>query len=486
MTNFKTGGPWVTRFAPSPTGVLHLGNARTAILNFLLARQSGGRFLLRLEDTDQERSTFAAEAAILWSLSWLGLAPDEPARHQSLRLPLYRQAVDRLLAEYRAYPCFCTEAELEREREAATAANLPPRYSGRCAGLCATERAERVARGEAHAVRFRLPADADASFTDLIKGPVTVPAGAFGDFVLLRSNGWPSYNLAVVVDDADMGVTLVLRGEDHLTNTARQILLYRAFGLAAPQFAHHGLLVDPDGKKLSKRSGALGIPDCIRAGLDPLAVVHYLASLSGALPTKHLFASLEDMAGAFNPFALGRGNAVMNPDEMKALSARYFRAADPALQVQALDETLPAGDAWHVMDRQLRLDLALGLRENAATLDELRALLPCFTEPDVRFDSRAIGHLADSETVLRALDEGLAAFDAQARLTPKEASAILHETAARAGVKGRALYHPIRLALTGTESGPELAALLTLLPTDNLRRRIQTALDIISPSNHKE
>jgi glutamyl-tRNA synthetase/nondiscriminating glutamyl-tRNA synthetase len=486
MTNFKTGGPWVTRFAPSPTGVLHLGNARTAILNFLLARQSGGSFLLRLEDTDQERSSFAAEAAILWSLSWLGLAPDEPARHQSLRLDLYRQAVDRLLAEDRAYPCFCTEAELEREREAAAAANLPPRYSGRCARLSATERAERLAQGVAHAVRFRLPDDADASFTDLIKGHVTVPAGAFGDFVLLRSNGWPSYNLAVVVDDADMGITLVLRGEDHLTNTARQILLYRAFGFSAPQFAHHGLLVDPDGKKLSKRSGALGIPDCIRAGLDPLAVVHYLAALSGALPTKHLFASLEDMAGAFNPFALGRGNAVMNLDELKALSSRYFRAADPALQVQALDETLPASDAWHGMERQMRLDLVTGLRENAASLDELRALLPCFTEPDVRFDGRALAHLAGSEAVLRALDEGLAAFDAQARLTPKEATALLQETAARAGVKGRALYHPIRLALTGTESGPELAALLTLLPADRLRGRIRTALDIISPSNHKE
>jgi glutamyl-tRNA synthetase/nondiscriminating glutamyl-tRNA synthetase len=248
MTNFKTGGPWITRFAPSPTGTLHLGNARTAVLNCLLARQSGGKFLLRLEDTDQERSTFAAEAGILWSLAWLGLTPDEPVRHQSLRLPLYRQAVDILLGRGLAYPCFCSESELEHEREQAAARNLPPRYSGRCADLSADERTDRLARGESHVIRFRGSCDTDIRFTDLIKGEITVPGTAFGDFVLLRSNGWPSYNLAVVVDDMDMGVNLVLRGEDHLTNTARQILLYRAFERTAPAFAHHGLLVDPDGK----------------------------------------------------------------------------------------------------------------------------------------------------------------------------------------------------------------------------------------------
>jgi glutamyl-tRNA synthetase/nondiscriminating glutamyl-tRNA synthetase len=165
--------------------------------------------------------------------------------------------VDNLQAQNLAYPCFCSEAELERDRQQAAANNLPPRYSGRCAKLSSQERAERLERGENHAIRFRLPEKPEIGFTDLIKGQVTVPAGAFGDFVLLRSNGWPSYNLAVVVDDADMGINLVLRGEDHLTNTARQILLYEAMKLTAPSFAHHGLLVDTDGKKLSKRTGAL-------------------------------------------------------------------------------------------------------------------------------------------------------------------------------------------------------------------------------------
>jgi glutamyl-tRNA synthetase/nondiscriminating glutamyl-tRNA synthetase len=486
MTNFKTGGPWITRFAPSPTGALHLGNVRTAILNHLLARQSGGKFLLRLEDTDQERSTFAAEAAILWSMSWLGLVPDEPVRHQSLRLDLYRRAVDSLVAEDQAYPCFCTDAELERDRKDAAAKNLPPRYNGRCARMSADERAEKLNRGDAHAIRFRLPEKTEVGFTDLIKGQVSIPAGAFGDFVLLRSNGWPSYNLAVVVDDADMGVNLVLRGEDHLTNTARQILLYAALRRTAPSFAHHGLLMDAEGKKLSKRSGALSIPECMGMGLEPLAVVQYLASLSGALPTKNIFASLDEMARAFNPFALGRGNAVMSLDELTALSARIFRAADLGDQVRELDESLSVDNSWHELDPQIRQHLLASLRENAANLQELRALLPLFTERETRFTPSALTELAASLPVLGALDHALSELNPDSRLEKDDASVVLRRISQEAGVKGRQLYHPIRLVLTGSDRGPELAALLSLLPAALIRERTQTVLNIFSHRNHKE
>jgi glutamyl-tRNA synthetase/nondiscriminating glutamyl-tRNA synthetase len=486
MTNFKTGGPWITRFAPSPTGALHLGNVRTAILNFLLARQSGGKFLLRLEDTDQERSTFAAEAAILWSMSWLGLVPDKPVRHQSLRLALYRQAVDRLMADDRAYPCFCTDAELEKDRQQAAARNLPPRYSGRCAGMPRDELMRRMERGEAHAVRFRLPDKTEVAFTDLIKGTVSIPAGAFGDFVLLRSSGWPSYNLAVVVDDADMGINLVLRGEDHLTNTARQILLYEALGLTIPTFAHHGLLTDTEGKKLSKRNGALSIPLCMEMGLDSLAVVQYLASLSGALPTKNLFSSIDEMARAFNPFALGRGNAVMSLDELAALSARIFRSADLGGQLAQLDEAVPAESAWHGMDHALRLELVSSLRENAANLRELIALLPLFTEAQTSFSPSALSELAQSLPVLRVLEGILGKLAPDSRLPKDAASLVLRRTSEEAGAKGRQLYHPVRLALTGSGSGPELATLLTLLPAGLIRERLRAVLTIFSQCNHKE
>ncbi len=486
MTNFKTGGPWITRFAPSPTGVLHLGNARTAVLNFLLARQSGGKFLLRLEDTDQERSTFASEAAILWSLAWMGLAPDRPVEHQSLRLSRYRHAVRDLLDRDLAYPCFCSEEQLEQDRQTAAARGLPPRYSGRCLHLDPSERSRRLAEGESHVVRLRGETSTDICFTDLIKGEMTIPATAFGDFVLLRSNGWPSYNLAVVVDDAEMGVNLVLRGEDHLTNTARQILLYRALDRTPPSFAHHGLLVDPEGKKLSKRTGALSIPECMAMGLQPLAVVQYLASLSGALPTKTLFNELDAMARAFNPFSLGRGNAVLNLDELQAVSGRFFRESDPAMLTEALDQTLPTQDRWHGLDPTTRRELVVSLRENASCLHDLQNLLPHFTAESVSFSPSALAELKSGIPVLQVLDQILSTFPASERLDKGQAQTVLKETGVRAGVKGRHLYHPVRLALTGGDSGPELTALLTLLPTESIGRRVRAVLEFFSHCNHKD
>lgn len=481
MTNFKTGGPWITRFAPSPTGALHLGNVRTAILNFLLARQSGGKFLLRLEDTDRERSTFAAEADILWSLAWLGLTPDEPVRHQSLRLALYTKAAQILVDKDLAYPCFCTEAQLEQDREEAARKGLPPRYAGRCRDLSPQERQERLECGQSHVIRFRNTATENIDFTDLIKGDMSIPPDAFGDFVLLRSNGWPSYNFAVVVDDADMDVNLVLRGEDHLTNTARQILLYRAFGYTPPSFAHHGLMVDAEGKKLSKRTGAISVPQCHHLGLQPQAVVQYLAGLSGALPAKRLFSSLEEMAAAFQPFALGRGNAVMNMEELRALSARFFRALAPAELAQNL--ILPEADPWHALTPQIQEELAGGLRENAADLQELRALLPYFTAEEVAYTPEVWNELAVSRPVLAALEELLSALEPEAQLNKEQASAMFKQTSHAAGVKGRALYHPIRLALMGSASGPELAVLMMLLPAGRIVRRLRAVLKFFS--NHQ-
>lgn len=480
MTTFFTGGPWVTRFAPSPTGTVHLGNVRTAIINALLARKTGGQFLLRLEDTDQERSRFAFEAALLWSLSWLGLVPDQPVRHQSLRLSLYHQAVGRLYASGAAYPCFCSEHELEQERRRTAAAGLPPRYSGKCAALSAEQGAQRIQAGEAHVMRFRAAQERNVEFHDLIKGPITVPTSAFGDFVLLRSSGWPSYNLAVVVDDMDMGVTLVLRGEDHLTNTARQILLYEALGAPVPSFAHHGLVLDREGKKLSKRSGALGIPDCMQRGLEPLAVVHYLASLSGALPTKKLYENLDDMARDFIPAALGRGSAVMSLDELEHLSTRYFRAARVQDMCQRLCELVPASDPWHGLDAAWQEEVVVQLRENAGTSGELCGQLKFFTQPEIAYTPTVLHELLDCQAVLQALDTALAHYDHAQRLSADEAGQIFRQVATATATKGRALYHPIRLALTGIQAGPELTALMTLLPVAWLRQRLHAPLTLKS------
>ncbi|GAB1410309.1 glutamate--tRNA ligase [Desulfovibrionales bacterium] len=480
MTLSSTDKPWITRFAPSPTGILHLGNVRTAVLNALLAKKSDGLFLLRLEDTDQERSCFTFEASLLWSLAWLGLVPDQPVRHQSLRLDAYAQAVAGLYARGRAYPCFCSETDLEQARQQASAAGNPPRYSGTCAALSAQERKERMQAGEPHVMRFCTPADRDVHFQDLIKGPITVPTSAFGDFVLLRSSGWPSYNLAVVVDDRDMGVTLVLRGEDHLTNTARQILLYEALDAPAPRFAHHGLLVDREGKKLSKRSGALGIPDCMQRGLEPLAVVHYLAALSGSLSQKKIYADLDAMAQDFNPRALGRGNAVMSLDELEHLSARYFRATEVGDLCARVHAHLPATDPWHSLDVAWQEALVASVRDTVANVRDLCAQLVFFTQPEVAYTPAVLEALHPDHAVLQALDDILAAYNQEKRLSMDEAGHVFRQVATVTKIQGRALYHPIRLALTGTLAGPELTALMTLLPVSWLRQRLSALVTFIS------
>lgn len=475
--------PCTVRFAPSPTGSLHLGNARTAVLNYLLAHRSGGRFLLRIEDTDAERSSFAAEAELLFALAWLGLVPDGPVVRQSTRLARYQAVARQLLHAGRAYPCFCPEERLAAERAQALARGEAPRYSGRCRRLPQAEALARMDAGEPHTVRLAVE-PATVAFTDAIKGPVEVPTSAFGDFVLLRSTGWPSYNFAAVVDDLDMGITVVLRGEDHLTNTARQILLYAALGATPPVFAHHGLLVDRHGKKLSKRSGATTVLAAREAGIPPLALAHYLAAISGAVAGNAPATSLEELAERFDPASLGRGNAVFLAEDLAQLAARAFRLQDPAAICQRLDETLPADDPWHSLAEAERHALVAALAPEAPSLEALRALLPIATHPAPLYCAEAIPAALRSRAALAAVLEELAPLPADARLAPAEAAALLRRASARCGAKGRAFYHPLRLALTGIHHGPELAVVLGLVPVAALRHRLALFVhpDVQEPS----
>ena len=273
------------RFAPSPTGHLHVGNARTALFNWLMAHGSGGTFVLRIEDTDVERSTRESEEAILEDLRWLGLQWDEgpdiggprgPYR-QSERLHLYRSYAAELIAAGSAYHCFCSAEQLERERQAALAAGQPPKYSGACRSIPEADARERMARGERAVVRFKVPADREVVFTDLVRGDVAFHTSVIGDPVLLRSDGSPAYNFAVVVDDALMEVTHVVRGEDHISNTPRQILIYEALGFTPPAFAHLALVMGPDHTPLSKRHGATSVAEFRAKGYLPEALVNYLA-----------------------------------------------------------------------------------------------------------------------------------------------------------------------------------------------------------------
>ncbi len=463
--------PCTVRFAPSPTGSLHLGNARTAILNLLLARRSGGRFLLRIEDTDTERSSFAAEAELLFALAWLGVCPDGPVVRQSTRLVRYQEVARQLVDMGRAYPCFCPEDRLEAERAQALAQGEAPRYLGRCRHLPQAEALARMEAGEPHTLRLAV-APGTVVFTDAIKGEVEVPTSAFGDFVLLRSTGWPSYNFAVVVDDWDMGVTVVLRGEDHLTNTARQLLLYQALGAPAPQFAHHGLLVDREGKKLSKRSGATTVLEAKEAGIPPLVLAQYLAAISGAIGGKEPATSLEDLARRFDPTHLGRGNAVFLPEDLEHLAVRAFRAQDPATLCQRLDAALPPDDPWHHLPQAERHTLVAALLPECAHFEALRHTLPIVTHPAPTYSAEAVRTAHGAQAVLAAVLHLLAPLPTTARLTPAEATTLLQQAMATSGTKGRAFYHPLRLALTGTDRGPELALVFGLIPVGTLRHRL--------------
>src|SRR5436309_1674300 len=277
--------PMRVRFAPSPTGQLHVGNVRTAIFNWLLARGHHGTFILRLEDTDLERSTRESESGILNDLRWLGLDWDEgpdiggsrgPYR-QSERLHLYQSYAKELLASDRAYYCFCSTADLERDRQAAVREGRPARYAGTCRGLSPAEAEARIAAGERPAVRFRIPEDRDVVFRDVVRGEVRFAIDVIGDLVILRADGTPAYNFAVVVDDALMQVTHVVRGEDHISNTPRQILLYQALGFAPPAFAHLALVLGPDHSPLSKRHGPTSVAESRPKGYLPEALVNYLA-----------------------------------------------------------------------------------------------------------------------------------------------------------------------------------------------------------------
>ena len=323
------------RFAPSPTGHLHVGNARTALYNWLLARGQGGAFILRIEDTDRERSTTESERAILDDLRWLGLTWDEgpdvggphgPYR-QSERAALYQEHAQRLRAAGRAYDCFCTPEQLEADRQRALAAGQPPKYVGRCRNLSDAEVSRRRSAGEAAALRFRVPGDAAVAFDDGVRGHVHFEIDVIGDFVMLRSDGSPAYNFAVVVDDGLMGVTDVIRGEDHISNTPRQLLLYKAFGWSPPRFAHLALVLGPDHAPLSKRHGATSVAEFRAKGYLPESLANYLALVGWSPGGGDELLPLAELARRFSLDGVSHSAGVFDEEKLAWANRHYLKAA---------------------------------------------------------------------------------------------------------------------------------------------------------------
>jgi nondiscriminating glutamyl-tRNA synthetase len=444
------------RFAPSPTGLLHVGNARTALFNWLLARGQGGSFVLRVEDTDVVRSTRASEDGIKDDLRWLGLqwdeGPDEggpyPPYRQSERMNRYQAAADRLIAGGHAYYCFCSAEQLEQERVAALAAGLPPKYSGRCRGLDASEVAARRASGEPAALRFQVPPDRDVTFRDLVRGEVTFATSVIGDPVIVRSDGGPAYNFAVVVDDAEMAITHVIRGEDHISNTPRQILIYEALGWAPPAFAHLSLVLGPDHAPLSKRHGATSVSEFRARGYLPEALVNYLALLGWSPGEGEELLAADEMARRFDLTRVSHSAAVFDTEKLNWMNRHYMKQAGSSRLASLVQPWFASGTPLGAIETVL--PMAVGAVDR---LEEVPARVAFVFAWDSSEASRLVTAEPDGAKVLAAFAEAIADAGPLTKETFRAAATRVRE---QTGIKGRALFHPIRVALTGWESGPEL------------------------------
>ncbi len=437
------------RFAPSPTGYLHVGGARTALFNWLFARKNGGKFILRIEDTDPERSRKEYEERILEDLKWLGLHWDEGPYHQSQRLEIYRKYARRLLDEGRAYYCFCTPEELEEERKRAMAQGRPYKYSGKCRNIPPEEARRRVEAGEPASIRFKMD-DEPFSYDDLIRGRVNFDLSLFGDFVIMRSNGIPSYNFAVVIDDHEMGITHVIRGEDHISNTPKQIKIYQALGWEPPKFAHLPMVLGPDRSRLSKRHGATAVFQFRREGFLPQALVNYLALLGWSCGEKEVM-STEEMIDCFDLRRVSRAGAIFDHSKLRWINHRHMASLPLERLARMVKEfsSLP-------YDLEF-LTLAVSrLREEAYTLKELASAI--VREMDYRPAERVS---REEILVVKALEEELSSGE--------EISKAIKNVSRRTGKRGRALYHPIRVALTGRSSGPDLSFLAKLIQDASAR-----------------
>ena len=461
------------RFAPSPTGHLHVGNARTALFNWLLARGGGGSFVLRIEDTDRERSTSESDAAIVEDLRWLGLdwnegpdigGPSGPYR-QSERRHLYASYANELVAEGHAYYCFCTRDQLDAERRAAVEAGQPARYSGRCRSITRDEAEARIAAGERPALRFRVPADREIVFTDAVRGQVRFHTEVIGDPVIVRADGMPAYNFAVVVDDALMGITHVIRGEDHISNTPRQLLLYEALGFSPPVFAHLALVLGPDHSPLSKRHGATSVAEFRAKGYLPEALVNYLALIGwsprpGGDDDAELM-PLDELARRFSLDKVGHSAGVFDEEKLAWANRHYLKMAEPGRVAElSVPYFVSAGVRMTPAAEGLEfLALVVPIASlSVDRLDQIPQRLSFLFDYDAAraLESPAAQDEMRSEAA-RSVCEALASvLEAAPRLDRDRFRAAANEVRGLTGQKGKALFHPIRLALTGRPEGPEL------------------------------
>ena len=460
-----------TRFAPSPTGYLHVGGARTALFCWLFARRHGGTFILRIEDTDRERSTQASVDAILDGMDWLGLDYDEGPVYQTQRFERYGEYVRRLLDEGRAYHCYCTPAELDAMRTEQRAKGLKPRYDGRC-----RERSGPPPEGVDPVVRFKNPIGGSVVIDDLIKGRIVISNDELDDLVIARPDGTPTYNFTVVVDDLEMGISHVIRGDDHVNNTPRQINIFEALGAEPPRYAHVPMILGPDGQRLSKRHGAVGVMQFREDGYLPDALINYLVRLGWSHGDQEIF-SRRELCELFDLSEVNRAASVFDMDKLNWLNQHYIKNADTDYLAGLLGEQLVARGV-DLADGPDLATLVEVQRERAKTMAEMaEKSLFAFGDIQAYVEKAARKHLKPAVAdALKAVRERLAGVDPWA---PEAIHAAVVDTAETAGLKLGKLAQPLRVAVTGSDMSPSIEATLLLVGRDRTLARIDAAIDWI-------
>jgi glutamyl-tRNA synthetase len=469
------------RFAPSPTGYLHVGGARTALFNWLFARHFGGTFILRIEDTDFERSSTEMVDGILEGMRWIGLDWNEGPFFQSERLPLYQATAAKLVESGHAYYCFCTKEQLEQRRAAAAAAGRPPMYDRRCRSIDPAQALRDKAAGKSAAIRFAVPDGGSTSFEDAVFGKVEFANAEIEDFVLLRSDGIPTYHLSVVADDIDMRLTHIIRGADHISNTPKQILQYRALAAELPVFAHVPLILGPDKTRLSKRHGATSVIAYKEMGIVPEAFRNFLALLGWSPGTAHknreIFSS-EDLIQLFTLDGISKSNAVFDNDKLAWFNTEYIRAYEAEKLLPLIETEWQVAGFSPSRSREEILAAIELLKPRARNLkDFATSFRACFSD-DFEYDPAAVTKFLADPALPALLAELSARYAAAPEFTEASAEEILRAFAAEKGLKAGTLINGSRVALTGQAVAPSLFAVMALLGKDRVVLRLAAVAQV--------
>ena len=456
-----------TRFAPSPTGRLHIGGARTALFNWLLARNLGGKFILRIEDTDAQRSTDEYTQVILEAMEWLNLDWDEGPVYQSQRKDVHLEYIEKLLAEDKAYYCHCTPDELDERRQKAMAEGRKPKYDGKC-------REKNLGPAPGAVVRFKSPISGSTHWNDLIKGPVSFDNTELDDLIILRSDGMPTYNMAVVVDDVTMGLTHIIRGDDHVNNTPRQIQLYEALGAPLPLFGHVPMILGPDKTRLSKRHGATSVQAYRDEGILPEALVNYLVRLGWSHGDQEIF-SREELIEKSNLASVGRSAGVFDHEKLLWLNSHYIKESSPE-RLAGLAAPLLEAKGYKGLDMDYLAKAVVALQPRSRTIIELAEGVEFYLVDEVEYDPKAAKKFLKSD-LMPIIDDLTGRLEAMEAFSEAGLEQIFHDLVDVHQIKLGKIAQPVRVALTGKTASPGLFEVMDVLGRERVRERLQKAVN---------